>query len=327
MALVLTRVHTLLLKDVKRQKYYFLGGDSSHVNQAYDKYVTKGDKATSIETLSTLRRLKINKGIADQWALIHVGLACIKQTKPETWIASYSTRRHAEYSCVLRVGEKQPEHLDRGVPDAAVIKTAIELPEVVQDAIDNTTRVTEGLDIYTLKPKALKGIALFDHMVKLRMRSSKQPFLPSVHLDVHVYKNTGQHILFNPTLLDLLVRELMKDAGGVGATLRTAQRKLDNFGYIKSHSGLANDPERLERMRNQVDLTASFADIHNVQARDDQQKKKAEQRGLLDLVRAAIVKFNAKGRDATKLNSQQRNSCSVVGVLLCRHGAFAFCLR
>jgi hypothetical protein len=93
-----------------------------------------------------------------------------------------------------------------------------------------------------LKPKKLKGVALFDHMVKLRMRSSKEPILPSTHLDVHVCKNKGQHVIFNPTLLDLSVRELMKDAGGEGATLRTSQRTLDNMGYIKSHSGLANDP-------------------------------------------------------------------------------------
>jgi hypothetical protein len=66
-------------------------------------------------------------------------------------------------------------------------------------------------------------------------------------------KNYGQHIFFNPTILDLSVRELMKDAGGEGATIRTAQRKLDNMSYIKSHSGLANNPERMKRVHNQVD--------------------------------------------------------------------------
>jgi hypothetical protein len=53
---------------------------------------------------------------------------------------------------------------------------------------------------------------------KLHMRSSKEAVLPSVHLDVHVYKNNGQHILFNLTQQDLLVRERMNDAGGDDAT-------------------------------------------------------------------------------------------------------------
>jgi hypothetical protein len=36
-----------------------------------------------------LRRFKINKGVVEQWALIHFGLQCAKQTLPETWIASF----------------------------------------------------------------------------------------------------------------------------------------------------------------------------------------------------------------------------------------------
>jgi hypothetical protein len=90
----------------------------------------------------------------------------------------------------------------------------------------------------------------------------------------------------------------MKDAGGEGASIRLAQRKLDNLGYIKAHSGLANDPKRLSRLQNQLDLAASLADISRIQEVIDQQKKKTERHDLLVLVPAAIAKFNKKGRDA-----------------------------
>jgi hypothetical protein len=65
-------------------------------------------------------------------------------------------------------------------------------------------------------------------------------------------------------------------------------------------------PQDLLHLHNQVDLTASsLADMCVIQTRHDQQKKKVERRDLLDLAPAAIVKFNAKGRDATKLNKNE----------------------
>jgi hypothetical protein len=109
------------------------------------------------------------------------------------------------------------------------VKTAIELPEAVKQAIAGTTRVTQGLNTFLLKPDTLKVVALFDHI------------LPSVHLDVHVYANHGQHIVFNTTQLDLSIRELMKDVVGEGAAVRLAQRKLDNLGYIKAHGGIEEE--------------------------------------------------------------------------------------
>ncbi len=64
--------------------------DSSHVNQAYDKFVAKSDKATEVRTLSYLRTAKqLNRGVVDQWGLVHVGLAAVRETKPETWTASF----------------------------------------------------------------------------------------------------------------------------------------------------------------------------------------------------------------------------------------------
>jgi hypothetical protein len=69
-----------------------LEGDSSHINQAYDKFVAKHDKALANTSLSVLRRTTTgNKGIIDQWGLVYVGLQCICSTLPATWTSSFDT--------------------------------------------------------------------------------------------------------------------------------------------------------------------------------------------------------------------------------------------
>jgi hypothetical protein len=57
-------------------------------------------------------------------------------------------------------------HLDRGPPDATVVETQQQLPAEVKIAIKATTRVTEGLSSFELKPAGMKGLNIFDHMIK-----------------------------------------------------------------------------------------------------------------------------------------------------------------
>ena len=67
-------------------------GDSSHINQAYDKFVGKGDKCTTKESLAMLRNAKyLNKGVVDKWGLIHIGLFTVRATKRLTWMKSFET--------------------------------------------------------------------------------------------------------------------------------------------------------------------------------------------------------------------------------------------
>ena len=65
-------------------------GESSHVNQAYDKFVSKGDKKSAGDSLNFLRGAwyRIGHGM-DQWSLIHVVLQCVKDTSSNTWINSF----------------------------------------------------------------------------------------------------------------------------------------------------------------------------------------------------------------------------------------------
>ena len=65
-------------------------GDSSHVNQAYDRFVAKGDKRHATDSLSFLRGLRYKTGqVLDQYSLVHVVLDCVRQTKRKTWTNSF----------------------------------------------------------------------------------------------------------------------------------------------------------------------------------------------------------------------------------------------
>jgi hypothetical protein len=65
-------------------------GDSSHVNQAYDKFVAMSDKVHKRECLGMLRNAKhINSGVIDQYGLLHASLYTIRATTKKTWTSSF----------------------------------------------------------------------------------------------------------------------------------------------------------------------------------------------------------------------------------------------
>jgi len=116
--------------------------------------------------------------------------------------------------------------------------------------------VTHGLTTFLLKPPGLTGGALFAHMVAFRARHSAQE-RPSTFLAVEMTEE--QAAILAPTIQDLSVQAILKDAGGAGATKKLAQRKLNNAGAITNHCGLQNNPERVQKLLAAVKLTASLA--------------------------------------------------------------------
>jgi hypothetical protein len=59
-------------------------GVTSHVWQAYDKHVIKGDKAAKARSPSFTRsRFCVTKTIIDQWSLVNIGMYAVRDTKPE----------------------------------------------------------------------------------------------------------------------------------------------------------------------------------------------------------------------------------------------------
>ena len=118
--------------------------------------------------------------------------------------------------------------------------------------------VTYELASFQLKPPVLTGDALFAHMVAFRARHSAKE-RPSTFLEVEMTE--GQAAILAPTIQDLSVQSIFKDAGGAGGTKKLAQRKLNNAGAITNHCGLQKNPERVQKLLATVQLTESLAEI------------------------------------------------------------------
>ena len=52
-----------------------------------------------------------------------------------------------------------------------------------------------------------------------------------------------------PTERELTHGKIIRDTVGLGAQLKLAKRKLDNLGYIKSHSGIQNYKRTTEEVK------------------------------------------------------------------------------
>ena len=67
-------------------------GNSSHVNQAYDREVARNDKAHAAQSLAFLRKSRYATGhITNQWDLIFVVLGALRDTIRESWVRSFNS--------------------------------------------------------------------------------------------------------------------------------------------------------------------------------------------------------------------------------------------
>jgi hypothetical protein len=357
--------------------------DSSHVNQAFDKFVAKEDKINMRDLLSLLRRTtSVTKGVVDQWGLVHVGLAAVRMCVPRIWISSFkAVNLHPHFRVPFAVWCKRIESFLEGgqtfkaeepldlyamlppiwqgmepeekvkvfeiieehkgfsvdclrqlhsdchilMSDMQHIRVSYEVAKMhpvhltlcapAEDGereVDATEAaaaaevksVNRGLSFFQLKPEGLKGEALFDHMAGYaRTHAGSCEITPSAYLDVEM--STDQKRILNPSAQDLTMRELMKDAGGDGASLKLGKRKLDNLGVtIKSYSCIANDPERVKRLRSALELAASVAEISRVSKDSKAAKKTQATNALHDAAPEALMKLQAKGNDIGKITKK-----------------------
>ena len=67
-------------------------GDSSSINQEYDKYVAKEDNRIQHNNLTFIRNSRHwNSNITDQWGLLHCGIAAVRHATmyPHLWVNSF----------------------------------------------------------------------------------------------------------------------------------------------------------------------------------------------------------------------------------------------
>lgn len=204
-----------------------------------------------------------------------------------------------------------PHHLDLGVPPPEQIARAQNIPEL-DEAYASMNHVTNGLASFQLKPDGLTGEDLFNHMLKFGARDPK--YSPSAQKDDVVRKPStwldvemtdDQVEVMRPKSIDRMLTEAMKDAGGQGATMKLAKRKLDMFGNVNSHCGMANDEKKLNLLRNKLQLAASIAEVYRMDKADAQAKQHAERETKKTLAPAASAKLAEKQGDVSKLTKAE----------------------
>jgi hypothetical protein len=121
-----------------------------------------------------------------------------------------------------------------------------------------------------------------------------------------------QAAILAPTMLDLSVQSILKDAGGAGAKKKLAQRKLNNAGAITNHCGLQNHPGRVKKLLAAAQLAASLAEISALTKATKEQGKCKADTELMDLAPASLVKLNSEkvNGDLTELSKKEIRAIS-----------------
>ena len=70
-----------------------------------------------------------------------------------------------------------------------------------------------------------------------------------------------------------------------------AKRKLDAMGNVRGTCGFANDPERLKRLKSQLQLADSLSEINKVTAEEKALKNSKDTAELVDKAPAAMLKL------------------------------------
>eukprot|EP00978_Attheya_sp_CCMP212_P031727 scaffold120920_cov35-Attheya_sp.AAC.1 len=213
---------------------------------------------------------------------------------------------------ILRVcyemAKLNPEQLEMGIPSKESVEIAQDNPDV-RAAYESAGHVTDGLEAFQLKPASKKGEELLDHMHAFALRDPKSKteddtaVKPSAYLDLSISSDQLK-IIMQPRARDITMRELMRDAGGNGATMKIAKRKLSTFGAIQSHSGMANDERRLAQLRNKFELVASLAEINRLEKDNLEAKANSalmEKRTKAPAALAKLSTNNGKVKKLTKL--------------------------
>lgn len=219
---------------------------------------------------------------------------CVRKLKAE---CNIPTKDLQNLRVCYETAKKYPEHLEMTVPSSEAQTVA---PEVVA-AEAALKPATHDLVNFELKPKGLKGQALFEHMSQFVRRQQKrgETLEPSAFLDVEI--TDDQRAILAPSERDLTCGALMADAGGQGAQKKLAKRKLDNLGDIKAHSGVQNDPERIRKLKATAELSASISEIVRLDKAEKVAKKVKMSSDLLGKGPAALAKLKSKGGDVDGL--------------------------
>lgn len=224
--------------------------------------------------------------------------------------------------CVL-VSREHPGCLDFDIKNL-ITRADVDLPPPDEVLESTTGKVSLNDNLYHLMliPKddagnpIITGEQLFDHMCRFRnMKHASAkgkglvdeddvpPLEPSQELGVHLYDDSLKHI--QPTAYDLRRGAILKDYIGNNALRKTAKRKLNSFGYIVGNSGVVNSEENMRRMREQLVMADSVAEISRLEEEDKEKEKREKNKVHDKKAPDAVTKLEGKGRVVAKLTVKE----------------------
>jgi len=166
---------------------------------------------------------------------------------------------------------------------------------------------TDGLTSFELKPDGLSRDDLFRHMIKHRKRASNTQFQPSEYLDVEM--KDIQKAILTPSAYDLAASRVLENAGGKGARMKIAERRLNATGEVQSYCCLTNTDERLRRLENASILECSLAEISRLDQAEKQKKAEAENEEHEKKLPDALRKYILVGRKVEYSSGKGGLSC------------------
>ena len=105
---------------------------------------------------------------------------------------------------------------------------------------------------------------------------------------------------------DLARGSIITCAGGAGSRLKLAQRKLDNLGYINSYCGIQNNEKRMSRLKSQLQLTASLAEVKRDAIQNEEDAAKKARDDLQVIAPTAAKKY------MDKKNVTKKDLCAIL---------------
>ncbi len=190
--------------------------------------------------------------------------------------------------CIIMTRE-HPETIEFNIGELGVACAVGPIAQAVIASNANKSSVNNNLKMLMLIPKneagvpLMKGEKLFDHMCCFRnvqraavkgegeSKDSITPLELSSGLSVHLYSDLLKSI--QPTANQLLWGVIIKDSIGNNAACKNAQQKLNLYGYLVGHCGVVNSVKNMNRMKEQLIMADSVAEIYCKDAVDKELEK------------------------------------------------------
>lgn len=165
----------------------------------------------------------------------------------------------------------------------------------VKEAESTREKINEGLTMFMCKPPRLKGPELFNHMIPFRQRdyATKEGEHKISEYLMCSPRNAHQRALMKVNYDEKMMGSLKEDLQAGVPLVKAAAVRLDNLGLIRGRSGFINDPSRLARQRDRLELQRSLGRREEIEELLDRKKVEAEKSRLRDKLPMAIEMYCA----------------------------------